>query len=80
MNQCYAYQIWILLYHLFDPSCQEDQGFVCGGGTTAHLPSSYESALLYWSTHLFTAEKVKESYLLRVNRFYLRQTVMDIWY
>ena len=57
MNQCYEYRIWILLYHLFDPSCQEDRGFICGDDTAAYLPSSYESTLLYWSTHLFTAVK-----------------------
>ena len=41
----------------FDPLYQEDCGFICGNGTTAHLPSSYKSTLLYWSTHLFTAVK-----------------------
>ena len=57
MNQCYEYRIWILSYHLFDPACQEDHGLICGDGSAAHLPLSYETTLLYWSTHLFTAVK-----------------------
>ena len=33
MNQCYEYRIWILSYHMFDPSCTEERDFICGDGS-----------------------------------------------
>ena len=64
MNQYYEYQIWILLYHMFDPKCTEPTGFVCGDTYSSHLSSFFEDKLKYWSTHLFTGGKGKEILLL----------------
>ena len=52
---CLSHCVWVPTLNMYDATCDDVRGFICGDSSNAHLPASYKEFLKHWGLLIFQA-------------------------